>query len=538
MKVLLLNPEFPEAFWSYSGVCKLMGYKALFPPMGLLTVAAMLPEEWELRLFDLNVKKIKEKDWEWAEMVMISGMIAQRGKVLSLIKEAKNRGKIVVTGGPYGTSMPNEVLDAGCDFLFIGEVEQTISSFITCLKKKETKGVFTADQKPDLSKSPIPRYDLIKLYDYGTLAIQISRGCPYNCEFCDIINLFGRKPRHKTNAQVIEELEALYSQGWRGPILICDDNFIGNREKTISFLHELIPWMENHGKPFDFITQTSIDLGQDLALIDLMTEANFAAVFVGIESPDEDVLVLTQKKQNIRNPLVESVNNINKNGLSIIGSFILGFDGETKGADDGITAFVDETNIPTMMVNLLQAPPGTQLWNRLLKEDRLKPDLTRVEESVLAQNFITMRPEKEIKEEFVQAIDYLYEPSRFLARSYEYILTMRPTRATLAKQRNEPIKALPVPRSKPPLKRQFKEIMGFMIILWRQGILARYRWQFWKQLIGVKIKNPSRMIKYISFCIEGENLFQFRKALLNKANKRGINQLNCTSQIKMNCKIK
>ncbi|MFC1896366.1 B12-binding domain-containing radical SAM protein [Thermodesulfobacteriota bacterium] len=521
MNVLLINPEFPVSFWSYPEACRLLGVKALFPPLGLITVAALLPRDWKLILRDLNTCRLREEDWSRVDLVMISAMLVQRDGMLAMIREAKRRGITVVAGGPYPTSMPDEVLDAGCDFLVMGEAEPSISSFLSAFRQGESKGVFTATQKPEMSTSPVPRFELLRLEDYANLAIQTSRGCPYDCEFCDIVNLFGRTPRYKTPDQIIEELGTIYRLGWRGPVFICDDNFIGNRKHARSILNRLTPWMETHGKPFVFTTQTTVDLGQDLEMIDLMTEANFSDVFVGIESPDEDVLALSRKYQNIRNPLAESLDNINRNGLSVMGSFIIGFDGEKRGAGDRICSFVDRTSIPVVMLNTLQAPPNTRLWERLAEEGRLLQGGFSCEGYEIRQNFIPMRPASEIIDEYLRAVGHLYEPSRYLERCYRYILSMRPTRAALAAQRGQRPPKTSQSRSKPPLKTRLRDVRVFLHLVWRHGVRAPHREQFWKQLVGVARKNPSRLIKYLNVCAIGENMFRYRETVTGWARERG-----------------
>ena len=298
--------------------------KTLLPPLGLLTVAALLPRDWDLRLADLNVKKLTEEDWQWAEIVMLTAMHAQQQGLESVLQEANQRGKITVLGGPHVTLLADEERPKDCNFIFVGEVENTIPDFLHALKKGKDHGVFSCEEKPDISESPVPRFDLINLNDYATLTIQVSRGCPYDCEFCDIAMLYGRKMRYKKPEQVTRELEVLYQLGFGGEIFISDDNFIGNKSHARAVLTELISWSKSRGEPFGFVTQVSANLGQDFEMIDLMTSANFSTVFVGIESPDENVLMLNRKFQNVVNPLVESINNISRNGLSVIGSVIIG----------------------------------------------------------------------------------------------------------------------------------------------------------------------------------------------------------------------
>ncbi len=517
MNVLLINPELSLSFWSLRKSCKLTGRKTLGPPLGLITVAALLPREWQLRLVDLNTRRLTEADWNWADIVMISAMFLQKNGLLALVREGKQKGKITVVGGPYPTSMPGEMLEAGCDFIVRGEAENTIPLLLETLNEERKGIVIENDARPDISNSPVPRFDLLRLNDYGTLSIQTSRGCPFDCEFCDVISLFGRKPRYKNPDQVILELETLYRLGVRRQVFICDDNFIGSKRHARGILHRMLPWMENHNKPFGFTIQASVDLGQDMEMIDLMTEANFGEVIVGIESPDKDVLERTRKYQNLRNPLAESLNNICKNGLSVIGSFIIGFDGEKRGAGERICSLVDETNIPIVMVNTLQAPPNTQLWHRLKKEGRLLEDRGTGEATFTMPNFVPTRPEPEIIDEYTKAWDYLYEPCRFLERTYHYYLTMRPTRLAMAMAKGEKVPPSRLKPGKRPLRCRLREIPAFVHFLLRRGICPPYMCQFWRQLIGIWRKNPSRMHKYLANCIMGEDLIDIRDEILKRA---------------------
>jgi radical SAM superfamily enzyme YgiQ (UPF0313 family) len=363
MRVLLINPEFPTSFWSMKDLCELAGCKTLMSPLGLITVEALLPGEWEFRLVDLNTRQLRSDDWDWADIVMLSGMIVQRAGLLNLIQEAQQRRKPVVVGGPFATSVPQDILEAGADFLVRGEGEITIPLWLAAWRAGETHGVIEPDGRPEMTRSPVPRFDLLNLDDYNLLCIQTSRGCPFNCEFCDIVNLYGRKPRYKSPDQVMVELETLFNLGWRQEIFICDDNFIGNQTHAQAILKKLIPWMKSHGEPFSFWTQVSANLGHHNAMVDLLTEANFGNVFIGVESPDEAVLVGNRKYQNLKDPLGQSLTNISANGLGVLPSFIMGFDQETKGAGDRICAFVEQHNLPLVMLNLLQALPNTNLWD-------------------------------------------------------------------------------------------------------------------------------------------------------------------------------
>ncbi|MBI4964400.1 MAG: B12-binding domain-containing radical SAM protein [Desulfomonile tiedjei] len=512
MRALLVNPKTPESFWTFPDACEFLGRKALTPPLGLITVAALLPEQWEFRLVDLVARGLTEDDWNWAEIVMISGMIVQRDSLLALVKEAKQRGKRIVVGGPYPTSLPNEALEAGCDFLVRGEGESAIPLFLEALEQGKTSGIVENQNKPDMSDSPTPRFDLLNFDDYIALGVQTSRGCPFDCEFCDIVNLYGRKPRYKSADQLINELDTIYRLGWRREVFITDDNFIGSKTHSRNLLSKLIPWMKSHGEPFSFWTQTSVNLGQDLELIDLLTEANFSTVFLGIESPDEDILALNRKVQNIQNPLLESVANINANGLSIVASFVIGFDNERPGAGERICSFVETAGIPIAALNMLQALPNTRLWERLSKEGRLLENQTSGQTSGARMNFIPTRPESEITEEYLAAWDYLYEPSRYLERAYRYFRKMRPTRAAKAKREGESVPASRTLES--PSKRQIgQDLSRFLRFSWKQGILSDHKVQYWSQLLGMWRNNPSRLVKYLNDCGLGENMISFKKVV-------------------------
>lgn len=426
MKALLLYPRFPQSFWSYDRFMAIAGLKAVIPPLGIITVAALLSQDWEIRFCDRNVNCETEADWEWCDLVILSAMIVQKSDFQALIQKATRLGKTVAVGGPYPTSVPQDALEAGAHFLILDEGEITVPKFLEELNRGETQGIFRALEKPDVTQSPMPRFDLLRRDQYLMMAIQFSRGCPFNCEFCDIISLYGRKPRTKEPHQTLAELQALYDLGWRGSLFIVDDNFIGNQRNVKRFLRELIPWMQHHHYPFTFITEASVNLAEDDELLELMRHAGFYAVFLGIETPDQDSLQVTRKLQNTRNPLVEACRRINEAGLLIYSGFILGFDGERSGAGDRIQAFVEQTNIPQPMLGILQALPNTALWNRLQQEQRLTEEeghLTGDQNTLM--NFIPTRPIAEIAREYVEGFWMLYEPQYYLKRCLQQCLQIR-----------------------------------------------------------------------------------------------------------------
>lgn len=422
--VLLVSPQFPAAtFWNIKATCKVDGARHSAIPLGLLTVAALLPAEWTCRLIDKNVADVTDADFAWADLVMTGGMNVQRPDCLSLIALAQSRGKVVVVGGPDVTSEPYFYVHA--DFLVIGEAEVIIQEFIAAWEAGQRRGTFTAEKfKVDVTRAPVPRYDLLRRGDYLYVAIQFSRGCPFNCEFCDIIELYGRMPRVKTAAQMLGELEAIYRSGYRGHIDFVDDNFIGNKKAVKAFLPELIAWQRKHDYPFVFSTEASVNLADDDALLALMREAGFFVVFVGIESPDGDTLVAMQKKQNTRRSLTTSIHKIYGAGMFVIAGFIVGFDTEKGSIADGMVDFIEDADIAICMAGLLTALANTQLAARLKRENRMFPVTWQMErlsegggdQCILGLNFDTLRPRRDVLADYKSVIDRIYTPKAYFGR--------------------------------------------------------------------------------------------------------------------------
>ncbi|MGV2831736.1 B12-binding domain-containing radical SAM protein [Myxosarcina sp. GI1(2024)] len=494
MRVLLLYPQFPQSFWSFEKTIALVNRKSLLPPLGLITVAAILPQEWEFKLFDRSVSgQVTEAEWEWADLVLLSGMIVQREDFLALIREAKSRDKLVAAGGPYPTTSPDEPLAAGADFLILDEGEITLPQFVAALEQGSTSGVFRATEKPAVTETPIPRYDLLDFNAYDNMAVQFSRGCPFQCEFCDIIVLYGRKPRTKTPQQLITELEYLYDLGWRGPIFMVDDNFIGNKRNVKLLLRELKGWMAERNYPFAFTTEASVDLAQDNELMQLMIDCGFNKVFLGIETPDEASLTLTQKYQNTRDPLSESIDKITKTGLMVMAGFIIGFDGEKTGAGDHIVRFVEQTGIPLAMFSMLQALPQTALWDRLQREGRLLDgDKSANINQTTLMNFVPTRAIEEIAREYVDAFWQLYDPDVYLDRIYRYFMKLGKAKKAQSS------------------RSWWIDIRALSIILWRQGVLPQTRWQFWRNLVRVIKHKPDQVKYYITLCAYLEHFTEYR----------------------------
>jgi radical SAM superfamily enzyme YgiQ (UPF0313 family) len=496
MRVLLLYPLFPKSFWSFDKALELIGRKVSLPPLGMITVAGILPQSWEFRLVDRNVGLETEADWDWADLVIISGMIVQKPDLVYLISEAKRRGKLVAVGGPYVTSSPQVAQEAGADFLVLDEGEITLPMLVEALERGETSGVFSAQgEKPDVTNTPVPRFDLLDLEAYSDMSVQFSRGCPFQCEFCDIIVLYGRKPRTKTPAQLLAELQILYDLGWRRPVFIVDDNFIGNKRNAKLLLRELAPWMADRGYPFRFVTEASVDLAQDQELLDLMIAANFGSVFLGIETPDTESLALTQKFQNTRHSLVESVQIINRAGLRVKAGFIMGFDGEKTGAGDRIIEFVEATAIPHAMCGMLHALPNTALWHRLNQEGRLLEECSSGDQTTLT-NFIPTRPIEELAREYVKCFWELYEPKRYLARVFRHFMVIKPS-----------------PHKKKFRVPELRYIRALLIVCWRQGMKRSTRWQFWHQFFSMMQHNPRVLASYLIYCAHLEHFIDYRETV-------------------------
>lgn len=419
--VLMIYPRFQaNTFWNFPEACKLFGARYTSAPLGLITVAAMLPAHWNVRLVNRNTEDVADKDFAWAHMVMTGGMIVQQIDALRIIRLAHKHRKPVVVGGPDATSSPHVYEEA--DFRVLGEVEDIIAPFIAAWDAGERSGDFIAEKfQIDVTRTPAPRFELLKTEHYMYLGVQFSRGCPFTCEFCDIIELYGRVPRAKTPRQMLAELQSLYDLGYRGHVDFVDDNLIGNRKSLRIFLPELIAWQQTHGYPFEFSTEASINLADDQELLELMRRANFFAVFIGIESPDPETLIHTRKKQNTRRDLAASIHKIYGAGLYVTAGFIVGFDTEKVSIADAMVDLIDEAAIPVAMVGLLCAAPNTQLTRRLESEGRLHRNYERIieetgDQCTLGLNFETARPLRDILLDYRCIIEQTYDPAAYAGR--------------------------------------------------------------------------------------------------------------------------
>ncbi len=413
-----------------------MGAKAPCPPLGLITVAALLPQAWEFRLLDLNTRSFSQEDWDWAEVICVGGMLPQQKGILDIIKKARTHGKYFAVGGPDPSSQPHLYKDA--DALIVGEGESAIPIWLESWRNGEPRGLFREKEKPDITQSPVPRYDLLSFENYIQIGVQYSRGCPFNCEFCDIIELFGRRPRTKTPDQILAELETLYKLGYTGFVDIADDNFIANKRNVKrKLLPALIEWNKKKKNPFYFSAEASMNVADDAELLELMQAADFRVIFIGIETPDSNLLMMTQKTLNTMRPIVERVKTLYKYGMVVTAGFIMGFDGEEKDLDQRMIQLIEDCDINMAMVGLLVAMPNTQMTRRLIKQGRLlsfqgrlvrsKKEIlssARVEDSLLGVldqriaglNFVTTRDRLEILGEYKNVVSTVYDAKRYFDR--------------------------------------------------------------------------------------------------------------------------
>ena len=492
MRTLFIYPEFPKTFWSYEKILELVNRKVLLPPLGIVTVAALLPQEWEMKLVDRNVREVSEAEWAWAELVVISGMIVQKADMATQIGKAKQRGLSVAVGGPFASSTPDAPELQLADFKILDEGEITLPMFIEAIQKGESSGRFSSNGvKPDVTGTPIPRFDLLELDAYDSMSVQFSRGCPFQCEFCDIIVLYGRKPRTKNPEQLIAELQYLYDLGWRRSIFLVDDNFIGNKRNAKLLLPALKQWQIKRNYPFSFATEASV------------AECRFDSVFLGIETPDEASLSIAGKHQNTRSSLEDSVDRITSFGIRVMAGFIIGFDGEKTGAGDRIVTFVSNTGIPAAMMGMLQALPNTGLWHRLEKEGRLiqeQADAKGVNQTNLL-NFVPSRPIRDIANEYVDAFCRLYEPNAYIDRVTHYYTKMGQPRW------QKYVKAAALGKATLPT---WTDVRALLIVIWRQGVLRDTRWRFWRSLLKIARLNPNNFEQFVVTLAHNEHFQEYR----------------------------
>jgi radical SAM superfamily enzyme YgiQ (UPF0313 family) len=476
-KVLLAYPQYPATFWSFKHVLKFVSKKTAFPPLGLLTVAALLPDSWQKKVVDMNVSKLRDKDLAWADYVFISGMIVQKDSIKRIINRAKNFSCKVVAGGPVFTAAHEDFKDV--DHFVLNEGEITIPRFLKDLEKGKPQKFYTSDERPDIKKTPLPLWDLINMKHYATMSIQYSRGCPFNCEFCDIIIMNGRVPRTKTPQQTLRELNALYKNGWRGPVFVVDDNFIGNKIHAKEMLKKLIPWMKRRDYPFALLTEASVNLADDKELLSLMIEAGFDKVFLGIETPVEESLAECGKVQNKGGNLPEAIKTIQDAGLEVMGGFIIGFDSDPPSIFKKQLEFIQKNGIVTAMVGLLNAIPGTKLYQRLQKEGRLLKNTTGNNTDGF-MNFIPKMNSDNLKKNYQTLLKTIYSPSAYCERVLQFLKNYKPA-----------IKKKP----------SIGDMKAFFRSIWLLGIVWRHRYYYWKLILTGIFKYPKAFSKVVSLAI-------------------------------------
>ncbi|MBE0480529.1 MAG: B12-binding domain-containing radical SAM protein [Dehalococcoidia bacterium] len=488
MKILFVYPQYPDTFWSFRHALKFVSKKANFPPLGLLTVAAMLPAQWEKRLVDMNVSTLSAEDIKWADYVFIGAMAVQVNSTREIIARCKSLDARIVAGGPLFTTAHEEF--DGVEHFVLDEAEITLPPFLADLAEGCPKQVYSSDQRPDITNTPVPLWSLLNMKHYSAMSIQYSRGCPFDCDFCDIVILNGRKPRTKAGQQVVEELDSLYRHGWRGSVFVVDDNFIGNKkELKDKVLPAIIEWSREKRYPFTFFTQASINLADDEQLMDLMTEAGFNRVFIGIETPNVDSLVECNKPQNMNRDLAASVKRIQNRGFEVQGGFVLGFDSDPVSIFASQIDFIQKTGVVTAMVSLLNAPRGTKLYQRLKRENRLLKDMSG-DNTDFSINFIPHMPYETLINGYRHVLDTIYAPPNYCERVITFLKEYRPRKTTGVS------------------RLRLSHLLSLAKALWFLGIMDKERRHFWRLLGLTLLKCPQRLPVSISLSVSG---FHFRK---------------------------
>lgn len=481
MNVLLVYPRFPDTFWSFKHALRFIRKSAALPPLGLITVAAMLPAEWNKRLVDLNIRELSDDDLAWADYVFISAMIVQRRSAEQVIARCKRAGRRIVAGGPLFTAEPEQFPEV--DHLVLGEAEATLPHFLDDLARGAPARIYRADTFPDIEQTPIPMWELLELNRYASMSVQYSRGCPYNCDFCNITALFGHRPRVKSAKQIIAELDSLYRLGWRGPIFFVDDNLIGNKRRLkTELLPALIEWRRDKRGGMPFNTEASINLADDPQLMDMMVQAGFTAVFIGIETPDESSLAEANKRQNTRRNLVEDIRRIQRAGLEVQGGFIIGFDNDTPSIFQRQIEFIQKTGVVTAMVGLLNALPGTRLYERLRQEGRLR-DQTTGDNSDGTTNIVPMMDLEVLREGYRTVMRYIYAPGPY----YERVRTF--------------LREYGQPRSRVPLDRE--HLLAFFRAAYHLGLRGAERAEYWRLLAWTALRRPGLIPLAVTLAIYG-----------------------------------
>ncbi len=503
LKVLLVWPKFPPSFWGFEGVLQMLPEAAMTPPLGLITVAALCPPEWTLRLLDHAFDEVRDEDLRWADLVMVSAMHAQRADAVDVCRRAKAVGTRTFVGGPWASSDPAAVqLEA--DHVMVGEAEEVFASIARELELGTARALYRVDDKPDMSNAPIPRFDLLRRNMYTSMPVQFSRGCPFQCDFCDIITIYGRRPRTKSPAQLIAELDLLRSLGWHNEVFIVDDNFIGNSKNALQLANELGAWSEKHGRPFSFYTEASIDLADRPDLMAAMVKANFMYVFIGIESPSAEALKGSKKFQNLRKDSLQQVRVIQESGLWVLAGFIVGFDSDDENIFERQREFIEKASITWAMAGMLQAPPTTALFDRMKKEGRLFEDSLAIT-NFSAPNFQTVLPLPVLLRGLSQLLFWLYEPKSFFDRALRSleIWKTRPTQ-----------KAPSLPLS--------YNLRILAASIWTQGVRSSYRRAYWDYLwtlIRKYVRDDTKLWMGITILLSAHHFLIYSREVADELEK-------------------
>jgi len=489
LKILFVYPKYPDTFWSFKYALKFISKKAAFPPLGLLTVAAMLPADWQKKLVDMNVKRLKDEDIKWADYVFISAMVVQQDSAGEVIARCNLMGTKVIAGGPLFTTGHEDYDEV--DHFVLGEAEVTLPLFLKDLEKGCPRHMYFSEERPDITKTPVPLWSLIKMRHYSSMNIQYSRGCPYNCEFCDIIILNGHKPRTKAKEQLITELDMLYQRGWRGSVFIVDDNFIGNKRKLKEeILPAIIEWRKSKKHPFDLFTEASINLADDEKLMKLMTDAGFRTVFIGIETPHDESLVECAKSQNRKRDMVASVKKIQNFGMEVQGGFIVGFDSDPLTIFKSQIRFIQQSGIVTAMVGLLNAPRGTRLYQRLMKENRIIKGGSG-NNTDCSLNFVPKMNYETLINGYRHILKTIYAPRQYYKRIESFLKEYKPQQKIAGRLKLQHIKAL-------------------VKSMWILGVREKGRWHYWRMFLFTLFRKPKKFPLSISLSVYG---YHFRKVL-------------------------
>ncbi|RJX17412.1 MAG: DUF4070 domain-containing protein [Desulfobulbus sp.] len=490
MNILLVYPEYPDTFWSFKHALRFVSKKAAFPPLGLLTVAALLPGNWQKKLVDLNVEGLPDSLLAWADYVFLGAMLVQANSAREVIERCRKRGRKIVAGGPLFTARHEHYPEI--DHFVLNEAEITLPRFLEDLTAGRAKPIYTSTEKPDLRTTPIPLWSLIDMDQYATMPVQYSRGCPFNCEFCDIVIMNGRLPRAKSAEQMVREFQALYDAGWRKSVFIVDDNFIGNTRRVKQLLPILARWQKEHRYPFTLLTEASINLAWDQELMALMSRANFFKVFIGIESPNQESLRECDKQQNTGRNLAEAVDTIHRHGMQVMGGFIVGFDHDPENIFEMQRKFIQQVGIVTAMVGLLTALPQTRLWHRLQAEGRLLYEASGEN----TDGFLNFRPvmdKERLLDGYRKLMDSLYSQKAYYQRINTFLKNYRPTARTRISR---------------------EDLLALSRSIWQLGVKSRVRFRYWLLLARTLLLKHRAIPMAVELAIYGLHFEEVRQRLI------------------------